>query len=489
MPLYNGVFKQKRSARQSKIAANILGTKPAESGEIVKHRKEYLAEVDKCLVNAQYDHLPTWDATDALGNPLPVRKRKPRIIYNLGKRVVDTVASKLLGPRVFPEIKLDEDINTREFANTIINVTKLKSKMIGVGRSIAKHGSAFLRFKFSEGKLIVEKYNTNYCYPKFDSSGELESIEIKYVYCDKEDKDERGRPKNKWFKLEMTKDADILYDNPVASHESEPTFQVVNRADHQLGFVLGTWFKVGDDKHDVDGPSLVHEIKGFIDAFNYSISQSDQAVSYNQEPQLLLKNMDEDEMEGLIKSSQSAWNLGRDGEASYLESGLGGVSSAGELRMKFREGAGDITRVILLDPEKTIGSAQSAKAMEVMYAPLLDLIDEYRPFIEDGLINFIQKMMAAVLILDKQGLEVVGLNIPKEYVPITFNLTLQWPEVFPKTMQDLQQKVSVASQAAQGNLVSRETLTRWLAKDFGIEDIEEEIQKIAEQPVINPFGF
>jgi hypothetical protein len=29
---------------------------------------------------------------------------------------------------------------------------------------------------------------------------------------------------------------------------------------------------------------------------------------------------------------------------------------------------------------------------------------------------------------------------------------------------------------------------KWLAKDFGIEDIEEEKAKIAAQPVINPFG-
>lgn len=55
-------------------------------------------------------------------------------------------------------------------------------------------------------------------------------------------------------------------------------------------------------------------------------------------------------------------------------------------------------------------------------------------------------------------------------------------------MQDLQQKVAVAVAAAGGSLISREAMTRWLAEDFNIENIEEEIAKIAAQPVLNPFG-
>ena len=35
---------------------------------------------------------------------------------------------------------------------------------------------------------------------------------------------------------------------------------------------------------------------------------------------------------------------------------------------------------------------------------------------------------------------------------------------------------------------SRATLTRWLAKDFGVENIEEEVAKVGTQKVINPFG-
>jgi hypothetical protein len=41
---------------------------------------------------------------------------------------------------------------------------------------------------------------------------------------------------------------------------------------------------------------------------------------------------------------------------------------------------------------------------------------------------------------------------------------------------------------SQASLISRETLTRWLAKDFDVQDVEAEIEKIANQPSLNPFG-
>lgn len=490
MPISNGKFSLAGSARARKQRSNILGRVGVENNTSSVTRKKSLAKVDKYLKNTQYEHLAKWDAVDYCGDPVPLRERQPRLIYNLGKRIADTMASKLLGPRVFPTLTLEADPITKELFDHVVKITELKSKAMDVGRSLASHGSSFLRFRFVEGFLKVERYNSNICYPVFDKKGELEKVDIKYVYEDLDDRDEKGNPKKKWYKVELGKESDVLYDNPDYDDAGEePLFKVVNRSDHGYGFVQGEWAKVGDDPHDPDGVSLVEESEGFIDAFNYSLSQSDHAVSYNQDPQLILNGLDNDEMESLVKSSSNAWNMGRDGKADYLESNLSGVDAAMELRKKFREAVGDVTRVILMDTEKMVGNAQSAKAMEVLHGPLLDLIDEYRPYVEKALMKFLQKMVAAILLNADRGLEMAGITIPDDYNLLSLNIEFKWPQVFPMTMQDLQQKVSVASQAAQGNLVSRETLTRWLAKDFGIDDVEDEVAKIAAQPVINPFGF
>jgi len=67
-------------------------------------------------------------------------------------------------------------------------------------------------------------------------------------------------------------------------------------------------------------------------------------------------------------------------------------------------------------------------------------------------------------------------------------MEFSWPPIFPQTIEDLQKKASLVNTVTAGNLISRETGTRFLARDFGVDNVEEEVQKIAAQPVINPFG-
>lgn len=491
MPIENGKFRFNH--RSTKRRGNILGLTSASSKLSGTFRRDDLEEVALYMKNRQYDTLQDWDAIGDNGEQIPMKSRKPRIIYNLAKTLVDRLSSKLLGPRVFPSFNLDEDPLTKEFNDHLINITGLKTKALSMAKSLTANGSGFLRFKIVEvdGMLhpTIEKYDSNICYPIFDAVGNLQELSIKYVFDDVEDKDENGTPKKKWYKLTLGKFSDTLYDNPEYKADSDPEFKVVSSVSHNFGFVQGEWFKTTDNMKEADGPSLVNDVKGFIDAFNYSISQSDQAVAYNQEPQLLIQGMTDDELEDLVKSSMKSWAMGRDGDAKYLESNLNGVEKASDLRDKFRENVGDITRIILMNPEKVAGYAQSAKAMEVLYAPFLDLIDEMRPFIEKGLLALQQKLIVAILITNQRGFQIAGINIPPSYSPASLSFSLLWPAVFPMTMQDLQQKVSLAVQASNGNLISRETMTKFLAKDFGVEDVEEEIQKILSQPVINPFSM
>ena len=493
MPIKNGQFVLDRS-RSKRKAENILGVTHGDAAVNKAFRRRDLEEVTKYLESTQYDHLSDWNTKGVDGNAIPTKQRKPILIYNLAKTMSDTVGSKLLGQRVFPSFSIDEDPLSAELFKHVMKITDLKTKALDMSKDLPAYGSGFLRFKISDVNKtlvpILEKYNPNICYPEFDSAGGLNLMVVKYIYEDLEDVDEKGNPKQKWYKLELGKQVDILYNNPEANDDgAEPEFEVVSSVRHDFGFVQGEWFKTGEDKHLPDGPSLVGEVLDFIDAFNYSISKSDRAVDYNQEPQLVINGMMGDELDDLIKSSLSAWALGREGKAEYLESNLGGVETATKLRDKFRENIGDITRIIIQDPEKLIGSAQSAKAMEILHGPLLDLIDEIRPYVEKGIISLGQKMVAAILLTVEKGFEVSGVSIPEGYMPISLNLVALWPPVFPMTMTDLQQKVSTGAQAAQANVISRETVTKWLAKDFGIENVEEEIAKIAAQPVINPFAF
>lgn len=451
-------------------------------------RNSALCELDAYYEGTQYDHLHLWhQAEDSQGSYISIRERKPRIIYHFPKVLAQRITSKLVGETTFPKFNVELDPDTQEYLRFIIKASKLRAKILEPMRRMLANGSSLVRYWFVNGTIQMESLLSKYCYPEFNPSGELQSVMIKYVYEDDKALDENGKPVMKWFRMDLGMFSDIMYDNPKFEKDEEPKFTVVSQADHNLGFVQAEWLRTAEIRDSVDGYSLIQDVLDFVDELNYSLSQSSSATSYNQDPQLLINKMDEDELNVLIRSATKAWNLGREGEASFLESGLNGVTVAGELRKDMNQNIQDIARIVLLDPEKIVGNAQSAKAMEVLHGPMLELISELRHPIGDSLKNIIVKMAMTNLILLQRG-EPVAVDVPQGYQPKSMDIDIAWPQVFPMTMQDLQQKAMVGSSVSGANLISRETITKWLAKDFGVEDVEEEIRKVSTQPVINPFG-
>jgi hypothetical protein len=479
-----GVF----SRTKQKIANNLGIIDGSNRKAVKKFRSDKLERLDSYYECRQYKNLLDWDQAIADdGDYIAVRKRKPRINYALAKVLVDRVSAKLVGQAVYPTFNVEDDPDTPEFLRVVQKAAEMKSRMMAVVKRTLLSGSALARFEIVNGDLRLSCYNSKFCYPTFDASGDLESVRIQYVYDDPVEKNENGEPKKKWFKMELSKSTDILYDNPEFSEEAEPIFTPIDHNAHDLGVVQAEWFRTEESEHSPDGPSLIEDVMGFIDELNYSLSQSSQAVSYNQEPLLTISGIDVEEQEKVVKSSTKALNLGRDGKAEYLETNLGGVEAANTLRDRIKGKVADVARVVMLDPEKIVGSAQSGKAMEVLHGPLVELIDELRPSIEKCMKRLLLKMALALLQLRDRGFD-TEVVIPEGYVPQSMDVSVVWPPIFPLTIEDLQKKVMLATSASNASIISRETAMRWLAKDFGVEDIEEELSKIAKQPVLNPFG-
>jgi hypothetical protein len=470
-------------------AANNLGIVSSSLATKNVYRKKSLDCLDAYYEMRQYAGKAPWEQASTKDSEyIPIRDRQPRLQYGFARVLASRLASKLVGSRTFPRLQIEDDPDTEDFFRLIKRQSLAQAKLLEPIRRTLIAGSCFVRFSIISGQYKLEYYLSKWCYPVFDAAGNLESVEIKYIFSDEEDLDEKKQPKRKWYKLELSKNTDTLFDNPEVQQDGGvPEFKVVSTANHNFGFVQGEWFKTSDVPNSVDGDSLIEPILGFIDELNYSLSQSSRAVEYNQDPQLAMKNIDEEEMDTLIRSSSKAWNLGKEGEAEFLEAGMAGVEAANTLRDKVKLSVQDLTRIILLDPEKMMGHAQSGEAMKVLMGPMIELIEELRPMIEKSITSLFLKMGLATLLFDKQG-GLVPIEIPAGYVPGSLNITLQWPEIFPPTLEDIQKKVSIASSVTNANILSRETMTKWLSKEFGVEDIEEELAKIAAQPVINPFG-
>jgi hypothetical protein len=348
-----------------------------------------------------------------------------------------------------------------------------------------------VRYYLSDGAMKFEQWHSKYCYPVFQSNGELESVSIIYCSYKEDDLGDDGQPKKYWYRIDLGMEQDIMFvpipmkDNGEKPEDEE--WEILNVAEHGFGFVQGSWYRTVEKRDSPDGYSLIEDVLGFIDEVNYSMSQSSTAVSYNQDPQIILSKMQEDDISALVRSSAKAWNLGKEGQATFLESGLVGVERAIELRDKMRLNIQDITRVVMLDPDKMVASAQSGKAMEVLHGAFVEIVQELRPTVEAFIQEILLKMAMMILISNRNGIP-VPITMPEGYQPQSLNLEFTWPPVFEMTMQDLRDKVNVASSASAANLISRRTMTAWLAEDFGVQDIEAEINEVNTQPVINPFA-
>lgn len=486
-------------SRSEKRAVNNLGINQGSvfGGLEGKHyRSKVLKQVDQYLNSTQYDGKRDWDDSCYDDESyVKLKDRKPKIIFPFAKVYRDRVSSKLVGASNFPKFQIEEDEETTFFINKVVIPNSFfKAKMLGVGKDLVLRTSAFCRFYFSEGKLRLQKYNSNYCYPTFDDAGELESVEIKYIYETDEVDEYTGKNIRRWYKEELTKTSEILFDNPVydENSNSDPEFEIVEQVDHNFGFVQGEWFRIGDNNHSPDGEEnpIIHQMMEFIDCLNYNLSQSDQAVNYGTEPQLAISGIDQEEAENLIKSATKTWVLGREGKADFIEVSGSGIESAKKQRDDYMKLFQDIARIVFLDPEKAIGSAQSGKAMEVLHGPLVELINEIRPWIEKGMKKMIEKIVVSIIMLKSMGIETDYL-IPDGWIPESLNLMASWPPIFELTTQDKQQIVSLAIQVSNANLASRDTMLRWIQNqgvDFGIEDYELEAQKVNTQQQFNTWG-
>lgn len=480
--------KASNMSRLRRFAQNHLGVVMGDDRSTTEvFRDADLDKLDLYYESKQYDKLMNWEDANRSDENIPVRERKPRIIYNLPKVLVNKIAAKLVGSSAFPTFTIEDDDDDTAFFRTVQKACKFRSNMIAPMKHMLISGAVFVRYYLINGSIQIEYAKSKYCYPIFDAVGELDSIEIKYVYDDWQDKDSKGNPKKKWYRLLLSKMADILFDNPEYREGNKPEFVEVSRADHGLGWVQGEWFVTHKDKFDFDGYSVFGDILDFIDELNYSLSQTSQAISYNQEPQLTVTKMDENELDALVRSSTKAWNMGREGEAAYLQSDMKGIEAAQSGREHFRNLTLDVARVVIHDPEK-MATAQSGAALEILHAPLVELVDELRAIIEPNMVNLLIKIGMTALKCNADG-EETAIEAPAGYMPSSLDLVAQWPAIFPLTLTDILQMSQAATAFSQGKIVSRKSLTRWIAANTDIIDnVDEELSEIESEPDLNPFG-
>ena len=158
------------------------------------------------------------------------------------------------------------------------------------------------------------------------------------------------------------------------------------------------------------------------------------------------------------------------GEAAFqfLESGLTGLQLEEVFHQRSNLILQQILRIVLLDPDKVASFAQSGRALEALHKPLVEHVNEIRPYIKKGVCSMLENI--SYLLQKYKNVYNFNFNI--------FDYTKKWGEIFADTHDDISKSVSSTMMAVQGKTLSKSSATKHIGKFFGVKNTEEELKII-----------
>jgi hypothetical protein len=269
------------------------------------------------------------------------------------------------------------------------------------------------------------------------------------------------------------------------------------------------WIQNRPDAQDYDGESDFEGQEENVDAFNRLLSATNKGTVANVDPTLVVK-MDPAANDGTLrKGSDNA--IFSPGGADYLELKGTAVQAAERQLERLRAYILDVCGVVMADPEKLAGAAQSARALEILYAPMLSNADILReqygehgikPILTD-MLRMARRFEALPTVLDEETGELVQTRFvlpPKmeriedgdegdddeiavDRVPgESETIALNWRPYFAATWADIKNATASAKEANGGRpSISQRTSVQAVAALFGVEDIDAEMDRIEEE--------
>jgi hypothetical protein len=449
-------------------------------------------------------------------------QRRPSVRSALCTLVVDEAVSFVFDENHFPRISA-EDKELEQALKDIIEESQLNLAMIQVTRD-GSVGSAALLVKLIQGRFYFESLLTEYCTPIFDPNAPTELLSlVEQSKVSGEELIAQGYkdidPKKiYYFRREWTRDAEIVYKpwlaangmkmpgmdwagmtyvafengvaagkvdqngNKLPTKEDDLQIDIDRTCQHNLGFVPIIWTKnlpgniFGVQGNSIDGGCTFARAIDTNTELDYQLSQCGRGLKYSAEPLMMIKD-DSPYQEGgqIDKSSGGVLVLnGENADAKMVEINGDGCKAVLEYASILREIALENIHGNRSSPKKSAFNA-SGKAMEMYNHPLILLAGLMRISYGEGMLKPVLSMMAKMM---KREPVVINnqLYTPKfnEYATIK----LVWPQWFDVTPQEEEMITRNVREAKDARLITQKTAVAHLAEQFGIVDIEQEINEI-----------
>lgn len=518
--LSGGPAPQRPILRSPEVKAFLYSTpvmgETLRARKINRYHSHYLCE--------QYAHLPHdwWGITadqaetvspsimvpfgfeqPALG--LTVRQKRPTAPYNLTKAIVERFTGLLFGNIRKPVVSVENDPDTEAMLNAIIEQSQFWRAMRLARNMGGACGSVLVTTHIAEGQFQVQVHNPAHVAIvwKDRRSMTVAGALIMYRYKVEEDvlDEKTGQPTGETklvdflYRRIITEDEDIIY-VPV---KVEPGVQVEwteqYKVEHKLGMFPGVWIQNRPvTTESIDGDADCHGAWQHLDTIDRLIAQVNKGTLLNLDPTLAM-SYDPKQVQaagGVRKGSENALALGPGGSAQYLE--LAGTSTQTGLALidALEKHILNVVRCVMVDPDKISGAAQSAKAIEYLFAPMLEAADELREqYGAGGIVPLLRIMerMARIVYARKQRLllppRVISRpgkdDVAEHKLGPGGWIKIKWGPYFALTEQDKQLRVTTAANAKGAALVDQETAVREAAEVFGVRDVEGMVERIAQE--------
>lgn len=408
---------------------------PEFFSELPRYRK--LSRFRQYLDSTQYEGQPDF-FTGRHGNsgePVPLRERKPCVIYALPRSAVAQVVRFTFGESRFPSIGFgeirpamsvagetlskDEAQALEQFTASLIESCDIKPTIANLMTQGLALGTTCAILSVKQGRIVVDIANAEDMLPEFrDGDPNLEVLRAVwcYKYLDTvEGADGRPQQKQFWFRQDIDAKTFTEFERVPVVEGQRPEWRISRVVKHKFGFCPVVWIRntAQAQSRDMDGTSLYDNLLEEFDALNFALSQRHRGINILGTPQPWETGVDEGD--GPQQSGRTSGDVNggprgyssrgvrrtagsspaRPSGAASLwsyrshEAKVGLLETTGkafeaatnhvnDIRGRSLESMGVVLVNISEVMGKTHAGEMSAKFLELAYEPLLALVDQMR---------------------------------------------------------------------------------------------------------------
>jgi hypothetical protein len=460
---------------------SIIQTIPKPPG--LPDRARRLDVLTKALNGEIYDKLPYQfsQEQDSAGSYIPLRMRKPSVRYNVCRMVVEDSVSMLFGEGRFPAIAC-EDPQTRELIFDLIDESNLAEVMTDAATR-GSVGSVAVLMRVLKGRVFWQALATMALTPAWDPEEPDRLIQVveRYQVRGKAIQDDYGLDDDQaaityWFQRVWDTENETWF-LPLSvdddTNDVAPKVDLSRSVNHNLGFCPVYWIRNLPGGDQVDGactfaPAIETQIE-----IEYRLSQGGRALQYASDPLMMIRDPSGGDNGNMVRSASNAILVGANGDAKMLQIDGAATAAVVDFCKALRDIAIETMHGNRANPDK-LSAAQSGRAQELLYQPLINLTDRLRLSYGRAVLKLIQMVVQANA---KMELNVIGEKVAVGTM-VKQRLKLQWGPYFPATIHDKQVISQTLGGLKKDGLISRESAVAEVVAYESIADAAEEIKRI-----------